>query len=322
MSLLTPWTTLPSLIGIIGLLCYAVWQPKRQPIASFAILWYFGNLALESSVIGLEIIFEHRTYLPSVFVIYAFVFYLYKMIKSKIVVIGCLVAVSVVFAAWTRERNEVWSDAVSLWTDCTMKSPGKARPYNNLGVAYYLRGNLEDAIEQYRNSIALDPGYANPHYNLGIALGQKHDFEQAMSHLQTAIELEPRNYHAHNNLGVALSLAGRFNEAIDHFKQAIRLKPDYAEAFNNLGISYRRMGEIDKAVHNFQEAIRLDPNHAEAHNNLGYAYSLQGKNEAARQHYQRALEIDPRYRTALNNLKDLALEESAISEGDPRNRFK
>ena len=51
-SLLMPCTTLGSLIGIIALLCVAILQNKRQPVASFAMLWYFGNLVIESSVIG------------------------------------------------------------------------------------------------------------------------------------------------------------------------------------------------------------------------------------------------------------------------------
>jgi hypothetical protein len=33
---------------------------------SFCILWYFGNLVIESSIFPLEMAFEHRLYLPAV----------------------------------------------------------------------------------------------------------------------------------------------------------------------------------------------------------------------------------------------------------------
>jgi len=66
-SLIDPVSTIFSLFAIIGAIGFAIFKAKRLPIVSFCILWYFGNLAIESSVIGLEIIFEHRTYLPSMF---------------------------------------------------------------------------------------------------------------------------------------------------------------------------------------------------------------------------------------------------------------
>ena len=33
---------------------------------SFCILWYFGNLVIESSIFPLEMVYEHRLYLPAV----------------------------------------------------------------------------------------------------------------------------------------------------------------------------------------------------------------------------------------------------------------
>jgi hypothetical protein len=67
-SLLDPVTTLLCMVTIAGLLFFAWRLAPRQRLISFCILWFFGNLVIESSVIGLEIIFDHRTYLPSMMV--------------------------------------------------------------------------------------------------------------------------------------------------------------------------------------------------------------------------------------------------------------
>jgi hypothetical protein len=68
-SLTDPVTTLLSLLTIVGLIGFAVYRAKRQPLLSFCILWFLGNLVIESSVIALDLIFEHRTYLHSMMAI-------------------------------------------------------------------------------------------------------------------------------------------------------------------------------------------------------------------------------------------------------------
>jgi hypothetical protein len=65
-TLLDPPTTLISILVITGLLGYSLWTAKKRPILSFCILWYFGNLVIESSIFPLEMVYEHRLYLPAV----------------------------------------------------------------------------------------------------------------------------------------------------------------------------------------------------------------------------------------------------------------
>lgn len=65
-SLVEPMTTLFSFLLVIGLLAFAVWMAKKNSLVSFCIFWYFGNLVIESSIFPLEMVYEHRLYLPSI----------------------------------------------------------------------------------------------------------------------------------------------------------------------------------------------------------------------------------------------------------------
>jgi hypothetical protein len=65
-TIFDPPTTILSIIIITGLIGYSFWVAKKRPVLSFFILWYFGNLVIESSIFPLEMVFEHRLYLPSV----------------------------------------------------------------------------------------------------------------------------------------------------------------------------------------------------------------------------------------------------------------
>jgi hypothetical protein len=65
-TILDPPTTLISILIVAGLIGYSIWTAKKRPVISFCILWYFGNLVIESSIFPLEMVYEHRLYLPAV----------------------------------------------------------------------------------------------------------------------------------------------------------------------------------------------------------------------------------------------------------------
>jgi protein O-mannosyl-transferase len=65
-TILDPPTTLISILIIAVLIGYSIWTAKKRPMLSFCILWYFGNLVIESSIFPLEMVYEHRLYLPAV----------------------------------------------------------------------------------------------------------------------------------------------------------------------------------------------------------------------------------------------------------------
>jgi hypothetical protein len=65
-TILDPPTTLISILIIAGLMGYSIWTAKKRPVLSFCILWYFGNLVIESSIFPLEMVYEHRLYLPAI----------------------------------------------------------------------------------------------------------------------------------------------------------------------------------------------------------------------------------------------------------------
>ncbi|MGR8980942.1 MAG: tetratricopeptide repeat protein [Gammaproteobacteria bacterium] len=61
-GLFAPWTTLPALLGILGLFAAAWLTRLRNPLVSFAIAWFLTAHSLESTVFALELVHEHRNY--------------------------------------------------------------------------------------------------------------------------------------------------------------------------------------------------------------------------------------------------------------------
>ena len=63
-SLFEPWLTLPAVLGLIGLSIWAVVASRRFPLPAFGIAWFLIGHSLESTFIPLELVHEHRNYLP------------------------------------------------------------------------------------------------------------------------------------------------------------------------------------------------------------------------------------------------------------------
>ncbi|MGE3536773.1 MAG: tetratricopeptide repeat protein [Candidatus Tectimicrobiota bacterium] len=315
-SLLDPPGTLLALGAILGGLGLALVTARRARLLSFCLLWFLGNLLLESSVLGLELVFEHRLYLPSMLLSLLAVLGIYRLLPlawPRRVLLSLLVAVC---ALWTYERNQVWANEVTLWQDCVHKSPRKARAHTNLGVALVRQGNVSAAIAHFTEALRLRPTYAEAHSKLGAALLAQGQGSAAIPSLTTALRLHPGNAEAHNNLGVALARQGQASEAIPHFVEALRLQPGHAAAHNNLGAELARQGHLREAIQHFVEAIRFQPTYAEAYMNLGLAFTSQKNVAEGIVAYRAALHYKPGWPEVERHLAQLLLTQPAPSAPD------
>ena len=267
-SLTDPMTTIISLAIIMALIGLSILTAKREPIFSYGILWFFGNLVIESSIIGLELVFEHRTYLPSMFIVLAMVVLVYRFARPLWLGIVLFCVVGTLFSVWTFERNKVWTDELSLYQDCVEKSPAKARPRNNFGAVLLRRDRLQEAIDEFRTALQLQPDYADAHYNLGIAMVKQGNLADGIYHFSETLRLRPRNLKALNNMAATLVLNERYPEAIAYLKKALTINPADENLHTNLGIIMKKQGDLDDARYHFFKALQINPANRAARRHL------------------------------------------------------
>ncbi|VEN74265.1 conserved membrane hypothetical protein [Candidatus Desulfarcum epimagneticum] len=146
-SMLDPPTTLASLLILLALLGLAAARARKEPLFSFCVIWFFGNLVMESSFIPLDIIFEHRLYLPSISIIGMAAWALWKYLPSKKAVAALFCLALSAFSIWTWQRNQVWGKSpMAIYLDSAAKSPEKARPFYNVACEYAKRGRAREAV--------------------------------------------------------------------------------------------------------------------------------------------------------------------------------
>ena len=314
LSPLHPATTMFAFAAIFSLLIWAAYAAKKNRLIAFCLLWFFITQATESSIIGIELIFEHRTYIPFMMISLLFTLAIFRFFKNRSMAHGLLVATALVFSIWTYQRNQIWQDPVTFLTDCTVKSPKKYRPQYNLGIALYDGGDISGAIAQYKIAIQTDPDRAAAHNNLGDALLKQGNIHEAIQSFHRALDLKPDFAEAHNNIGNAFFKLGKIDEASHGFHRALTLNPDHIEAHNNLANLLMQKGDIRGAISHFQVILRKQPDHVEANINMGAALAQLGQIDAAIRHYQTALESDPNNPEAHNNMGVLLAQKSMFPE--------
>jgi tetratricopeptide (TPR) repeat protein len=108
-----------------------------------------------------------------------------------------------------------------------------------MGNAHKAHGNLDAAIDSYKQAIKINPNFAVSFYNIGITLEDMGDLIAAIDSYKLAIKFKPNYADSYNNMGNALAENGDLGAAIESFKQALRIKPNFAEAYYNIGNALR-----------------------------------------------------------------------------------
>ncbi|MDY6905439.1 MAG: tetratricopeptide repeat protein [Thermodesulfobacteriota bacterium] len=291
-SILNPPGTLLAVAAILAALCFAFFIAKTHRLMAFCIFWFLGNLVIESSVIPVAIIFEHRTYLPGMMLAVVPVWLMLQYIQNRWVSVTVLSAVVLIFSMWTYQHNQVWRDKVRLWSDVVAKSPDKARPHVRLGEALVEKNQTSDAIAHYKKAILLEPDNEMAHNNLGYALAQKGETTEAVAHYQKAIKSRADFATPHNNLGVLMFTSGRIEDAIKHYQDAINIAPHYCDAKNNLASAFVAKGRIKEAIPLFKAGIDLCPDKSTAYAGLYGAFRLSSNHTAAQETYAQLQQMD------------------------------
>lgn len=165
-----------------------------------------------------------------------------------------------VLAVLTWRQSIIYTDAETVWRATIARNPGSWMAHNDLGSLLMMQGQLDPAIEQFKQAIAIQPGSVNAQDNLGKALLQKGDLESAVEHLRAALSHQPGNAEIHNNLGNALLREGKLNEAMQEIRAALALEPVFPEAYYNLAEILLRNGSPAPALNALAWTFATSPN--------------------------------------------------------------
>jgi tetratricopeptide (TPR) repeat protein len=187
-----------------------------------------------------------------------------------------------------------WKDSLSLSRHALAVTKNNYVMHYSCGLALRDSGQVDEAIEQFRQSLKINPAYAKAHNNLGCALQDKGQVEEAAAEFELAIKNAPEFAMAQNNYAVSLAQRGQYEEAISHFVAALKVDPYYRDAMKNMckaGIDGNKLDDVLGVLLSLQQKT---PSYAELYYGAAVIYDAKGEAEKAVEQLEKGLMLADR----------------------------
>jgi len=266
-SLWTPWTTFPAIIFWILWTGTGIYLAQKRPLLSFCLLFFLINHLIESSFIPLELIYEHRNYIPSMMLFFmagvGIIAFIYDFSQKRLPAFCASILLCFIIAAQGHsviERNALFKHPLYLWMDNAQKTPGLSRVHIYLGLAYDALGMVDKSHGAYLESLKVNRFsrkdlHAVPYNNLGNYYVRIGDLKQAIEFYQQALKLDSLHLPSRQGMAIALILIGDLPHARLLLEQTLSLG-DVPPIFTELhSLVLLKQGHFSAAVEESQKDL-------------------------------------------------------------------
>lgn len=328
-SLFTPWYTLPAILLILAMIVFALLRIRKNPVLSFAILFFFGNHVIESSIIPLEMVFEHRNYLPTLFLFFPIAIGIKKALdyyrpvqKSMfcfLVIAVCGVMISL--GTSTYVRNWDWRSEKSIWEDAMEKAPSLARPAQNLAWGHYQpTGQTEKAITLYEKALDLHDdkkGFKYYSYNnLAGIYFSKGDYKKAGKYAAKALEIQPGKVGLNMMFCNSLAMLDHYDAALEYVNNLIEEFPNTKKYLYFKGFLLLKRAKPEKALELFRQCLQVSSDNSRYLREIGLCFTKMGYYDRGYWFLKRAQEVNPYEIGILLGLANNRIRKEKHSEAD------
>jgi hypothetical protein len=144
-SLLQPLSTLISTVFHLALISLAIAFRRQWSLLSLAILFFYAGHLLESTVLNLELYFEHRNYLAGALLFLPLIVFLHRKLDTRMFF---LVSASVlaVMGGFTRYSATIWQDYDLMAATSAQKAPTSSRAQANYAGSLFAAGQVDASL--------------------------------------------------------------------------------------------------------------------------------------------------------------------------------
>lgn len=316
-SLFEPWTTFLSISCLVFYVGASFHLARRWPLISFCALYFLINHLIEGTIIPLELIFEHRNYVPSMFVFVPLVLmcmHLWALFASRTVLRGVLLSAGLLilfFQVYTvHDRNRILGQDMTLWLDNAAKYPNLSLVHVQLAKNYYQTGNSRDAFIELSRAYELNH-YSNTfqmaevEYNLGQMFNSIDRHAKALEFYNKSIHSYPSYIAPLAGIALVKWKEGKLLEAYDLMQKVLSKKPDQVEYHERMGSILLHLGRYREADQEAVKALSLDSASREAFMIRAEVLRKAGDISAAIRLWRSILQKDPSKMVAMFALIEL-----------------
>lgn len=297
---LQPVTTLISLLAHAAILTFAWLNRSRRPLFAFAILFFYAGHLVESTVISLELYFEHRNYLPAAFLFLPLAVWFTRRVPARINALAGLATVAIL-GGFTWYSAGVWSSYPAMVEAAAQVAPTSARAQQQYASLLYDRGLAGEAVVVTERALERQPddhylnlwrilllcrtGSTTPsQFNESLAVLGKQPFDlRSLLGYEQLIAMVGRNECSSVS---ATQLSQLFDAMLRHPLNADRRRPMFAQ------LTYLD-GQVDLLLEDPQSAMANFSASLESRAGAGRAMSMAAL-MASFEHFPQALSLSDR----------------------------
>lgn len=218
------------------------------------------------------------------------------------------------YAFYEEAKNVFMRLNVNEETRYGLNHPATATSYNNIGMAFFHKGEYSKALDNYYKALAIrlkvlgdeHVDTANTYNKIGLVYDSLDDNEKSLEYYFKALEIRekilgeehPDTSGSYKNIGNVCYRQKKYKEALEFYLKALNIceknlgeeHVDTADCYSNIGMVYSDMEDYKKAIDYYSRALSIrkrklgtrHPDTAKTYNNIGLALSNQ-------RNYSRAL---------------------------------
>ena len=253
-----------SVTVLTAITVFAITTVRRWPFVLMGWLWFLGTLVPMIGLVqvGLQQRADRYVYLPNLGLYIAIAWLVPAIVTAPVArrrvlpaVAGAVVAV---YATIAFAQVGQWRDGIVLMRHALAVTEDNSFAHTVLGDAFLAESRVDEALEQYRQTIVLAPKDPNSHVTLGVVLHGLKRFEGAADEFRAALEIDDRCAAAHTGLAAARWGQRRYVEARGEFLRSLEIDPNNAGAYSGLAILCRTLGEIEQSIAYAERALELE----------------------------------------------------------------
>jgi tetratricopeptide (TPR) repeat protein len=172
--------------------------------------------------------------------------------------------------------------------------PNSWRAHQLRAEGYALRGDVNEAVNEFHAALELRPNEPELYEALGEVYLDHNSYDDAQPELERALALEPSRTHTLYLLGRLYVREHENEKALPYLQRALRLQPDLAEANSLLGTAYVRLRQFADAIPRLEKAAPSD-HYGSVHYQLYEAYRKLGQAELAQRELALSQDLHKRY---------------------------
>jgi protein O-mannosyl-transferase len=220
---------------------------------------------------------------------------------NKRVAVTGTVLLSVFYAAIDLQRNPIWKNMPSLYTQMTIDAPERSIGFTNLGMYYYENGDLAKA-ERYLEESCSKKGIVirDAYHYLSAVYWEGNKFDKALTVLNKLMTLEPGNPQPYIMASKIYGSMGDKAMAQKYYDKVTAMFPQIEEMMDGRVSSLCREGEklmaegrSAEAERKFREALMMKSDSVPALIDMGSVAAGKGNLAGAVEYFSKAIAFEP-----------------------------